>query len=83
MPGARGDDRGAVGQLGALREVAERADGEDEEDGDVERARVGGGGLDELQPASVSNKCNSNNNNNNKTMSVGGVGTHEEKVTSR
>ena len=79
MPGGRGDDRGAVGQLGALREVAERGDGDNEENGDVEQARVDGGGLDELRPASVSNKCNNNNNNNNKTMSVGGVGTHEEK----
>ena len=66
----RGDDRGAVRQFGALREVAERVDGDDEDDGDVELARVDGGGLDCSQPASVSNKSNNNNNNNNKTMSV-------------
>ena len=38
------DDRGAVRQLGALRAIGERVDGDDEDDGDVELARVGGGG---------------------------------------
>ena len=45
------DDRGAVRQLGALRAVGERVDGDDEDDGDVELARVDGGGLDCSQPA--------------------------------
>ena len=58
---------------------AARADGNDKEDGDVELARVGGGGLDELQPASVSNKCNNNNNDNNKTMSVEGWALTKKK----